>query len=186
MGVHGTVMGVAAFPGCFSQGKPLGLVCKALAEVLGDLAYNGLVQGILFQADYYRDPARTTGQAYLKSSQIAQWNNEDSSSTNATFTANFGKVQKYAMVKALKDSMVYPNEGEHWGSIADGSYGNALGMKDTKFYKEDLFGLKEADTAGKISYETTPGDHLQFTDAQLYAWVDKYFVGNSTSSMITV
>ncbi len=39
--VHGTVMGVAAFPGCFAQGKPLGLICKALAEVLGDLAYNG-------------------------------------------------------------------------------------------------------------------------------------------------
>merc|ERR1711934_1255828 len=34
--VHGTVMGVSAFPGCFQQGKPLGIVCKALAEVLGD------------------------------------------------------------------------------------------------------------------------------------------------------
>lgn len=183
--VHGTVMGVAAFPGCFSQGKPLGLICKALAEVLGDLAYNGLVQGILFQADYYRDPARTTSQAYLKHSQIAQWNNEDTA--NATYTANFGKTKKFAMVKALKDSMVYPNEGEHWGSIADGSYGPALEMKDTKFYKQDLFGLKEADAAGKFSYETTPGDHLQFTDAELYAWVDKYFLGKaSTSNTITV
>merc|ERR1719215_1759577 len=28
--VHGTVMGVAAFPNCFQQEKPLGLVCKAL------------------------------------------------------------------------------------------------------------------------------------------------------------
>merc|ERR1712050_624943 len=37
--VHGTVMGVSAFPNCFKQGKPLGLICKALAEVLGDLAY---------------------------------------------------------------------------------------------------------------------------------------------------
>merc|ERR1712193_289204 len=57
--VHGTVMGVAAFPSCFQQGKPLGLICKALAEGLGDLAYNGLVQNILFQAGYYRDAART-------------------------------------------------------------------------------------------------------------------------------
>merc|ERR1712071_293838 len=34
--VHGTVMGVAAFPSCFRQEHKLGLVCKALAEVLGD------------------------------------------------------------------------------------------------------------------------------------------------------
>merc|ERR1712066_941239 len=95
--VHGTVMGVAAFPNCFQQGKPLGMLCKAFAEVLGDLAYNSLVQGILFQADYYRDPVKATGQGYLK------------------------------------NSMVYPNEGEHWGSIPDGSYGNAQEMKDTKF-----------------------------------------------------
>merc|ERR1711957_1133590 len=54
LSVHGTVMGVSAFPSCFKQGKSLGLVCKALAEVLGDLAYSKLVQGILFQADYYR------------------------------------------------------------------------------------------------------------------------------------
>jgi palmitoyl-protein thioesterase len=175
--VHGTVMGVAAFPGCFSQGKPLGMICKAFAEVLGDLAYNGLVQGILFQAGYYRAADKTSGEAYLKHSQIAQWNNEGT--VNATYKTNFQSVSKYAMVKAMKDSMVYPNDGEHWGSIADGSYGPALDMKDTKFYKEDLFGLKEVDAAGKIFYETTPGDHLQFTDAQLNAWVDKYFVGKT-------
>merc|ERR1712110_1346087 len=49
--VHGTVMGVAAFPGCFSQGAPLGLICKALAEGLGTLAFDSpladLAQSIL-------------------------------------------------------------------------------------------------------------------------------------------
>jgi palmitoyl-protein thioesterase len=182
--VHGTVMGVAAFPSCFSQGKPLGLICKTLAEVLGDLAYNSVVQSILFQANYFRDPARAAGKGYLEHSQIAQWNNEDSTKANATYTANFGQVEKFAMVKAMKDSMVYPNEGEHWGSLADGSYGTALAMKDTKFYKQDLFGLKGADAAGKIFYETTPGDHLQFTIAQLESWLDKYFLSNATASVI--
>merc|ERR1711963_795566 len=38
--VHGTVMGVAAFPNCFQQGKPLGLICKAFAEALGTLAFD--------------------------------------------------------------------------------------------------------------------------------------------------
>merc|ERR1712238_449606 len=80
--------------------------------------------------------------------------------------------------------MVYPNEGEHWGSLADGSYGEALAMKDTKFYKDNLFGLKDADEAGKIHFETTPGDHLQFTDAELYGWLDKYFLGKSESIVV--
>merc|ERR1712014_185116 len=109
-------------------------------------------------------------------SQIAQWNNENSANVNATFTSNFNKVKQFAMVKALKDSMVFPNEGEHWGSEPDGSFGTPMEMKDTKFYKENLFGLKDADAAKKIFYETTPGDHLDFTEKQLFAWVDKYFL----------
>lgn len=183
--VHGTVMGVGAFPNCFSQGKPLGLLCKALAEVLGDLAYNGLVQGILFQADYYRDPLKASSHSYLKNSQIARWNNEDAASMNATYTENFGKVKRFAMVKAAKDSMVYPNEGEWWGSLVNGSYKQpAVPMKETRFYKENLFGLKSADEAGKIFYESTPGDHMQFTDAQLYGWVDKYFLESIGSEVL--
>merc|ERR1712110_924537 len=49
--VHGTIMGVAAFPNCFRQGKPLGLICKALADTLGTLAFDSpladLAQSIL-------------------------------------------------------------------------------------------------------------------------------------------
>jgi len=180
--VHGTVMGVAALPSCFEQGKPLGLICKAVAEVLGDLAYLPIIQNILFQANYYRDPVRASSHAYLKNSQIAQWNNEDPSSVNTTYAANFGKTKRFAMVKALQDSMVYPNEGEWWGSL-EGSYGSkALTMKETKAYKEDSFGLKTADEAGKIAFESTPGDHLQFTDKELYDWVQKYFIGTAAQT----
>merc|ERR1712014_467282 len=44
LSVHGTVMGVSAFPFCFRQEKPLGLICKALAEILGDAAYSKTVK----------------------------------------------------------------------------------------------------------------------------------------------
>eukprot|EP00928_Gymnodinium_smaydae_P023527 TRINITY_DN19384_c0_g1_i1.p1 TRINITY_DN19384_c0_g1~~TRINITY_DN19384_c0_g1_i1.p1 ORF type:complete len:360 (-),score=51.31 TRINITY_DN19384_c0_g1_i1:108-1187(-) len=179
--VHGTVMGVGAFPACFSQGKPLGLLCKAFAELLGDLAYNKLVQGFLFQAGYFRDPKKVTSEGYLKNSEIAQWNNENNATRNLAYVTNFNKVKKFAMVKALQDTMVYPNQGEHWGALPDGTYGQPEDMKATKFYKDDLFGLKSADVAGKIAYETTPGGHLEFSDEQLLGWVDKYFVGKSSN-----
>jgi palmitoyl-protein thioesterase len=183
--VHGTVMGVAAFPSCFTQEKPLGLICKVFAEVLGDFAYLKLAQNILFQAGYFRAPTRVASNAYLSNSMIGHLNNEDPSSANKTFNENFGKVNQLAMVKALEDSMVYPNEGEHWGALPDGSYSKtALAMKDTKFYQQDLFGLKTADSAGKIAYETTTGDHLEFNATQLYGWVEKYFM--STTGVVVV
>jgi len=68
------------------------------------------------------------------------------------------------------------NENEHWGAMDDAPHGDViLQMKDTKFYKEDLFGLKTADEAGKIFFEETTGDHLRFTKEELYGWVEKYF-----------
>lgn len=177
LSVHGTVMGVAAFPGCFQQGKTPGLVCKTFAETLGDLAYNSLVQGILFQANYFRDPAKAGSKAYQENSQIAKWNLENSS-PDSKLKDNFVKTNKLVMVKAAKDSMVYPNQGEQWGSMADGDFSTIQEMKDTKFYQNDMFGLKTLDEANKIFFEETSGDHLQFTDAQLYGWVEKYLMSN--------
>ena len=42
-------------------------------------------------------------------------------------------------------------------------------------YLEDKFGLRTADEAGKIFFESFDGDHLQFTTAELEGWLDKYF-----------
>jgi palmitoyl-protein thioesterase len=184
LSVHGTVMGVSAFPSCFQQEHSLGAVCKGLAEVLGDLAYTPLVQGILFQADYFRHNVGPKATDYMQNSQLAGWNNENADRANSTYRDNFLKVNQFAMVKAAQDSMVYPNENEHWGAMDDAPNGNKiLQMKDTKFYKEDLFGLKTADEAGRIAFEETPGDHLEFTDEELYGWVEKYFQSSSSVSV---
>jgi hypothetical protein len=43
-------------------------------------------------------------------------------------------------------------------------------------YIDDLFGLKTADEAGKIVFNTTSGNHLQFSDGELRWWVSNYFV----------
>lgn len=179
--VHGTVMGVAAFPSCFRQGQALGLICRSLAEALGELAYNPIVQGTLFQANYFRDPSRAATKAYLRNSEIAVLNNEDPEHVNASYAINFAKTKRFAMVKAAHDLMVYPNEGEWWGSMADGAFRKVLPMRETKFYKEDLFGLRTADEAGKISFESTEGGHLDFTHEELYGWVDKYFIDMAES-----
>jgi len=172
LSVHGTVSGVAGFPNCNPAGL-LGPVCDILAKALGAGAYLKLTQNHLFQADYFRDPFRVNSTAYKSGSQLAAWNNEGDT-VNATYKENFLKVSQWVMVKALKDSMVYPNEGEHWGHFADDSFKTVLTMNQTRWYTEDLFGLKTADEAGKIHFETTPGNHLQFTKEDLFGWIDKY------------
>jgi len=168
--VHGTVMGVAGFPQC-NPGS--GGICKGLAGLLGDLAYNSFVQGILFQADYFREAGDVNSTGYLTHSQIADWNNEGAT-PNSEYNKNFAKTNQFVMVKAEGDTMVFPNDGEWWGQYSDGTYTTKLQMKDTRLYKEDLFGLRTADEAGKIHFESTTGNHLQFTEEQLLGWADKY------------
>lgn len=172
LSVHGTVMGVSGVPQCKPSGL-LSLVCEPLAKLCGTFGYTGLVQKHLFQADYFRDPTKLDKPDYKKS-QLAILNNEGDT-PNPEYKTNFGKTESFVMVKAMKDTMVYPNEAEHWGALADGSFKTVLPMKETAVYKNDLFGLKTADEAGKIKFETTAGNHLQFSETELFGWITKYW-----------
>lgn len=172
LSVHGTVSGVAGFPRCNPDGL-LGPVCKPLEELVGDIAYTLATQSLLFQLDYFRDPIRVSTTAYKTFSQIAQWNNEGDT-PNATFKANFIKVERFILIKAEKDTMVYPSEGEHWGHFAAGSLKKVLPMRETEWYKSDLFGLKTVDEAGKILFNSTAGDHLDFSRAELDGWLRQF------------
>lgn len=174
LSVHGTVSGVAGFPQCNPAGL-LGPVCRTLANLGGGVAYSPTLQNLLFQIDYFRDPNFVNSSAYKSNSELAQWNNEGNA-FNQTYKDNFLKVKRFAMIKAMKDTMVYPNEGEWWGHFEDGSLKNVLSMKQTKWYTEDMFGLKTADEAGRIVFNTTAGNHLQFSDGELIWWVENYFV----------
>lgn len=172
LSVHGTVSGVAGFPNCNPDGL-LGPVCKVLSHISGDVAYTDL-QNDIFQVDYFRDPFSVNSTAFKEKSQLAQWNNEGIT-FNQTYKDNFLKVKRFAMIKAMKDTMVFPNEGEWWGHYADNSLSKVLTMKETKWYTDDLFGLKTADEAGRIIFNTTSGNHLQFSIEELTWWINNYF-----------
>ena len=141
---------------------------------LGDLAYTGIAQRTLAQANYFRDPKRID--AYLKGCHFMPYVNNEKSA-NATYNKNFAKLEKMAFVKAAGDTMVWPRESEHWGFFADGSTldEDILPMEQTAWYKQDLFGLKTANEAHKMDFLSTPGDHLQFEKEFLLQMVDTYF-----------
>ena len=60
-----------------------------------------------------------------------------------------------------EDTMIHPKETAWFGS--EDKDGNLLTMKQQEIYQNDVFGLKTVDEAGKISFITIQGNHLQFT-----------------------
>jgi len=179
LSIHGIPVGVAGLPKCFQQGKPLGLVCRAVDEVLSDLAYNPTIQGFAFPADEFRDPFKTKIKPFLEG-QLADINNENPLRFNQTYKDNFAKVERFAMVKAWGDTTVYPSEGSWFGQYADNSYKIIERINETELYKNDTYGLRTVDEQGRICFETTPGDHMQFTDDTLFTWMDRHFLNRSS------
>jgi palmitoyl-protein thioesterase len=76
-------------------------------SLLGDAAYLSLAQNVLAQANYFRDPKRID--AYLKGNiWLPKVNNEVE--PNLNYTSNFESLTQLICVKALADTMVWPNE----------------------------------------------------------------------------
>jgi palmitoyl-protein thioesterase len=182
--VCGINAGVGAIPQCSPNasspilGPTLGPVCEALAEVTGDAANLKIVQDVLFQANYYRDPSGLNHTEYLRNNQLAQWNGEGVPGTfNQSFKENFLKTSTNVWVKGLLDTVVWPREGEWWGQVAPGHPwdGPALPMAQSSWYLEDTFGLRTASQQNKNHFESFMGEHIRIPDAQLYSLISKYF-----------
>jgi palmitoyl-protein thioesterase len=94
---------------------------------------------------------------------------------NATYKVNFSSLKNLVLVRANADTMVFPKESEWFGAFEDGSYSKVLGFNETKWYKEDSFGLQTLHRAGNVHFFETQGNHLQFTDKFLFKVVDQFF-----------
>eukprot|EP00299_Pterocystis_sp_00344_P012299 c5880_g1_i1.p1 GENE.c5880_g1_i1~~c5880_g1_i1.p1 ORF type:complete len:358 (-),score=95.29 c5880_g1_i1:19-1065(-) len=166
--IHGPLVGVAGFPHCNFSSE----ICKLFDNFLGEAAYNAISQNILAQANYFRDPLRIS-QYLAHNIWLPLINNENS--VNDTRKANFASLKQLVCVKALGDTMVWPNESEWWGFYQDNSTSELWTMKDTPWFQQDTFGLQTLVNSNRYSTYTTPGDHLQFDESFLLGLVDKYF-----------
>ena len=72
---------------------------------------------------------------------------------------------------------MWPRGGEQWQQVSPDYPSNlkVVPMNESTWYTSDAFGLKTADLAGKHNFESFPGNHIRFTQAELIAWLDKYF-----------
>mmetsp|Transcript_29837 Transcript_29837/g.40994 ORF Transcript_29837/g.40994 Transcript_29837/m.40994 type:complete len:374 (-) Transcript_29837:308-1429(-) len=170
--MHGPLAGVASFPGCAIDKQ----VCVALDQLLGALAYTPAVQKHLAQANYFRDPLMIP--RYLSGDRfLVDINNEKSPETvNATYSSNWASLHSLCLVKALGDTVVIPNDSEWLGFFKDGSLEEIWSYDTTPWYEEDYFGLKTLDLEkGNLYFNTTEGDHLDFSTDYLLELVGLYF-----------
>eukprot|EP00668_Euglena_longa_P000240 GGOE01000326.1.p1 GENE.GGOE01000326.1~~GGOE01000326.1.p1 ORF type:complete len:302 (+),score=92.45 GGOE01000326.1:136-906(+) len=169
LSIHGPMAGVAGFPHCPYKE----LVCQLFDRFLGELAYTGLAQRSLAQANYLRDPLRIP--EYLQANPFLPDLNNELPVKNMVYRENFIKLRKLVLVKALKDTMVLPKDSAWFGFYADGSTTQVLPMIFTSWFREDSFGLRTLDNNGRIFFESTPDDHTQFSTEQVLRFVDLYF-----------
>jgi len=166
--MHGPLAGVGAFPGCAISHE----LCILFSEILGAMAYFPFVQEHLAQANYFRDPMKID--KYLAGDRfLADLNNEQT--VNNAYTSNWESLTSACLVKATGDTVVIPNDSEWFGFFKDGTFKEVWDFKDTPWYSQDLFGLKTADTNGRIFFNTTTGNHLDFETDYLLDLVGLYF-----------
>jgi palmitoyl-protein thioesterase len=143
------IVGTSAVPNCIPKDTHNQMmsatsqdICELMMEQASKRAYSNFAQKHSFQANYWRDPRPIEKKAYQTYSQLAQWNNEGFQ-INETLKENWKKTQKFVWVMADSDTMIWPKEGEHWGSPDPSDpFKKILPMNETEWYQKDLFGLK--------------------------------------------
>jgi len=185
--INGVNAGTGALPNCFpdvdseKDGNKFGSICSLLTEQASKKAYTDFYQQHNFQANYWRDPKHQD--EYRKFSQLARWNNEGEP-FNQQYKDNFAKTKKYVWVRATKDGMVWPSEGEHWGAADPAApFKRILPRNETEWYITDSFGLKTAEDAFKNHYVSFDGDHLQFSMEDYTKWVQTFLGDSETATM---
>lgn len=156
--VGGQHQGVYGLPRCPGESS---LICDWIRKELNSGAYTDLVQKHLVQAQYWHDPLNDD--LYKKYSLFLADINQERG-VNETYKKNLMSLNKFVMVKFLRDTMVDPVDSEWFGFYKLGQAKEMETLQESPIYKEDRLGLAVMDKAGKLVFLSTDGDHLQFTD----------------------
>lgn len=101
------------------------------------------------QATYWHDPLHED--IYRKKSTfLADINNERN--INENYKRRLNSLNKFVMVKFLKDKIVTPIETQWFGFFATGSDKKVLSLRESEFYASDKLGLKEMMKENKLVF----------------------------------
>jgi palmitoyl-protein thioesterase len=163
----GPHMGVMRVPKTSDKG--LG---KLFNNLIIDVIYSPLIQWTIGPAGYFKSLKRYD--TYLdKCIFLPDLNNERN--YNEQYRQRMINLDQMVLMKYTKDSVIHPNESEHFGYYKDHTQTEIVKMEDTEGYKQDLIGLKTLNEANKIFFYESPHDHLRMTIEELKDLIFPHF-----------
>ncbi|KAF5908652.1 palmitoyl-protein thioesterase 1-like [Clarias magur] len=166
--VGGQHQGVYGLPRCPGESSH---ICDWIRRALDSGAYTDAVQKRLVQAQYWHDPINSD--LYKQHSLFLADINQERV-VNETYKKNLMSLEKFVMVKFLKDTVVDPVISEWFGFFKPGQAKETETLQESALYKEDRLGLAQMDKAGKLVFLFSDGDHLQFDQAWFNAKLIPY------------
>jgi len=155
--VGGQHQGVFGLPRCPANN----IICEEVRRLLELGAYEKYIQEKLVQAQYWKDPFHYA--TYLKVSLFLNDINNELDSKNQTYKKNLASLNRFVMVKFLKDTMVTPRDSSWFEFYTLGQDKIIEPLKNSTLYQQDWIGLKQLDQQNKLQFLTCDGDHLRFT-----------------------
>jgi len=157
--IGGQHQGVFGFPQCPGDNETL---CEIVRRLLNFGAYKSFVQDHVVQAEYWQDPLNE--KEYLKDCIFLPDINNNLETKNATYKANMLKLKNFVMVMFDNDTMVQPKQSEWFGYYIPGQDIKTFTLEQSQLYQQDWLGLKVMNETGRLTFLSTIGNHLQFTD----------------------
>ncbi|XP_044142322.1 palmitoyl-protein thioesterase 1 [Bufo gargarizans] len=156
--IGGQHQGVYGFPRCPGEST---YICDLIRKTLNAGAYTKFVQEHLVQAEYWHDPLN---EDLYRNGSIFLADINQERGVNESYKHNLQTLEKFVMVKFLKDTMVDPADSEWFGFYKPGQSKEIITLQESSLYTEDRLGLKEMDKAGKLVFLGADGNHLQFSE----------------------
>jgi len=155
--VAGPHMGVDSAARCSS-----GVLCNISNKILKSIVYDGFAQNNVAPAGYWRDPNNFITYE-TKNVFLPALNNEHPSPSDFSKlrASRFSQINAGMFVMFTEDMVIWPRETAHFQPLA--ADGTVMKLEDSDFYKKDYIGLRALNEAGKITFTSLPGDHLEFT-----------------------
>jgi palmitoyl-protein thioesterase len=114
-------------------------------------------------AGYFRDPKHI--EHYLAESEMLPYLNNEAGTDEdkAAIKARFSALHGAMLVMFTEDSVVYPKESEWFQQLSLEDEYPVQPLEESDFYVNDYIGLRALNEAGRVSFVSIVGDHLQFS-----------------------
>ena len=107
-----------------------------------------------------------------KSNFLADLNNENE--YNENYYKRMSNLTSLVLIKFNNDTMIYPPETAWFQSLDDND--NLITLSRSEFYVKDLIGIKKLNESGAIRFISLDGEHLSFTNEDLYDYAFDYLI----------